>query len=57
MAGAVAGVADLPGQRVFLKADSGPGRMAPEFLTETAVEGMYFFLGLPNAMEIGQEMD
>jgi hypothetical protein len=50
-------LADLPGRRVFLKADSGPGRMATEFLAETAVEGMYFFPGLPNATEIGQEMD
>jgi hypothetical protein len=50
-------LADLPGRRVVLKADSGPGRMATEFLAETAVEGMYFFPGLPNATEIGQEMD
>jgi hypothetical protein len=42
---------------VFLKADSGPGRMATEFLAETADEGMYFFPGLPNATEIGEEMD
>jgi hypothetical protein len=50
-------LADLPGRRVFLKADSGPGRMATELLAETAVEGMYFFPGLPNATEIGLEMD
>ena len=31
--------------------------MATAFLAETAVEGMYFFPGLPNATEIGQEMD
>jgi hypothetical protein len=48
-------LADLPGQRMFLKADSsGPRHMATDFLAETAVEGMYFFLGLPNATEIGQ---
>jgi hypothetical protein len=50
-------LADSAGKRVMLKADSGPGRMATEFLAESAVDGMFFFPGLPNATEIGQEMD
>ena len=50
-------LADLAGKRVMLKADSGPGRLASEFLHESRALGMYFFPGLPNATEIGQEMD
>jgi hypothetical protein len=50
-------LANVTGKRVMLKADSGPGRMGTEFLAESAALGMYFFPGLPNATEIGQEMD
>jgi hypothetical protein len=42
----------------MLKADSGPGRMSTDFFAETAVaDGTYFFPGLPNVTESGQEMD
>jgi hypothetical protein len=50
-------LADLRAKGSFLKADSGHGCMATKFLAETALEGMYFFPGLPNDTEIGQDMD
>ena len=48
---------DQDGQRAILKADSGPGRHATDFLARSRVEGLSFFPGLPNATENGQEMD
>jgi hypothetical protein len=48
---------DLPGYRVLLKADSGPGRTAADFLARAHIEGVKFFPGVPNGTEVGQEMD
>ena len=48
---------DVPGYRVLMKADSGPGRMNKEFLTIARSHGFYFLPGLPNGTELGQEMD
>ncbi|CAJ1928560.1 unnamed protein product [Cylindrotheca closterium] len=48
---------DIPGRRVCLKVDSGPGRTAAKFVGETRVEGVDIFPGLPNGSECNQEMD
>ena len=48
---------DVPGYRVLMKADSGPGRMNKEFLAIARSHGFYFLPGLPNGTELGQEMD
>ena len=50
-------VCDLPGQRVWLKLDTGPGRQTSEFLSRARVEGIDIAPGLPNGTEMGQEMD
>jgi hypothetical protein len=48
---------DVPGKRVMLKTDMGPGRSQTGFLSRTYVEGMGVFPGLPNGTGCGQEMD
>ena len=48
---------DVPGKRVMLKTDMGPGRFQDGFLSRTFVEGMGVFPGLPNGTGCGQEMD
>ena len=48
---------DVPGFRVAMKADSGPGRLNEAFLVTARSYGFYFFPGLPNGTELGQEMD
>jgi hypothetical protein len=77
---------DVPGKRVLIKADSGPGEssvdetvwlllltnflslllliagrnfgeVARDFLVMLRVCGFYFYPGLPNGTELGQEMD
>ena len=48
---------DVPGKRVLMKADSGPGRFSEEFRTISRSYGFYFYPGLPNGTELGQEMD
>ena len=50
-------VCDLPGHRVWLKLDTGPGRQTSEFLSWARVEGIDIAPGLPNSTEMGQEMD
>ena len=49
--------ADLPGLRVLLKIDSGPGRFNPELQRPLRYRGVYMFPGVPNGTEVGQEMD
>jgi hypothetical protein len=49
--------ADVPGKRVLLKADSGPGRFSSVFRCVSRAHGICFFPGLPNGTELGQEMD
>ena len=48
---------DVEGKRVVIKADSGPGRLNERFLQSARDRGFYFFPGLPNGTELGQEMD
>jgi len=50
-------VEDTPGKRVLLKAYLGPGRWNTAFRTIARRLGIYFFPGLPNGTELGQEMD
>ena len=48
---------DEEGFRVGMKADSGPGRLNTRFWEIACSYGFYFFPGLPNGTELGQEMD
>ena len=51
-------VADVPGKRVIVKSDFGPGRLKnEEFMNNLFVDGFKFFASLPNGTEITQEMD
>ena len=50
-------VCDMPGCRVWLKLDTGPGRQTSQFLSRAKVEGIDIAPGLPNGTEMGQEMD
>jgi hypothetical protein len=49
--------ADVPGRRVLLKADSGPGRKNSELMAYLRVRGFYFIPGLPNSTHFTQEME
>ena len=49
--------ADVPGKRVMIKIDSGPGRMYPELQQRLRARGFHMFPGVPNGTEVGQEMD
>ena len=49
--------ADMPGKRVLLKADSGPGRKNTELMAYLRVRGFYFIPGLPNSTHVSQEME
>ena len=40
-----------------MKADRGPGRLNGRFWEIARSYGFYFFPGLPNGTELGQEMD
>ena len=48
---------DEEGFRVGMKVDSGPGRLNKQFWEIARSYGFYFFPGLPNGTELGQEMD
>jgi len=48
---------DVPGKRVLLKVDSGPGRNCMDLLFEARFHGLYIFPGLPNATALQQEID
>ena len=48
---------DVAGKRVMMKADMGPGRFDVNFRAISRSYGFYFFAGLPNGTELGQEMD
>ena len=50
-------VADVPGYRVILKVDSGPGRMNIKLLAKLRARGWYLYPGVPNTTAITQETD
>ena len=47
--------ADVPGNRVLIKIDSGPGRMNKAMLVELHVKGFYLLPGLLNSTHVTQE--
>jgi len=50
-------VADVPGKRVLLKVDSGPGRMNVDMLATLRLQGIYLAPGVPNTTHVTQETD
>ena len=48
---------DVPGKRVLLKVNSGPGRNCMDLLVEARFSGLYIFPGLPNTTSVQQETD
>jgi hypothetical protein len=48
---------DVPGKRVLLKVDSGPGRNCAAILIRAKFKGLYIYPGLPNATATHQETD
>ena len=50
-------VKDVPGKRVLLKGDCGPGRLSEKFRVIARSYGVYFFPGVPNGTEFLQELD
>jgi hypothetical protein len=49
--------ADVPGRRVIVKVDSGPGRNCEELKALLRTEGVYLIMGVPNGTATGQETD
>ena len=49
--------ADVPGKRVMLKVDSGPGRLGAELLARMRLLGFYMYPGVPNTTSVSQETD
>jgi hypothetical protein len=48
-------IQDLPGKRVVLKMDSGPGRLNVEMLADLRLQGLYSIPGVPNTTAKTQE--
>ncbi|KAL7490610.1 hypothetical protein ACHAWT_000174 [Skeletonema menzelii] len=48
---------DVPGKRVMLKVDSGPGRLYPELLVKARTYGFVIYPGVPNTTAVTQETD
>jgi len=49
--------ADVPGKRVLLKVDSGPGRVNLNMLATLRLQGIYVIPGVPNTTHVTQETD
>eukprot|EP00985_Skeletonema_marinoi_P026211 scaffold20141_cov66-Skeletonema_marinoi.AAC.1 len=49
--------ADVPGKRVMLKVDSGPGRLFLSLLVNARTLGFYLYPGVPNTTAVTQETD
>eukprot|EP00984_Skeletonema_dohrnii_P018305 scaffold8528_cov85-Skeletonema_dohrnii-CCMP3373.AAC.1 len=49
--------ADVPGKRVMVKVDSGPGRLNPTLLSRARDIGFYIYPGVPNTTAVTQETD
>ena len=50
-------LADVPGKRVLLKLDSGPGRMNLDMLADLRLQGVCVIPGAPNTTHVTQETD
>ena len=48
---------DVPGRRVMIKVDSGPGRLNCKLLARLRTLGFYLFPGVPNTTAVTQETD
>ncbi len=48
---------DMPGKRILLKDDSGPGRNGRDLLNKCWFRGIFIYPGLPNASSMQQETD
>ena len=48
---------DIPGKRVIIKCDGGPGRLDWFTLLELRMKGFYLYPTVPNAMHVMQECD
>ncbi len=48
---------DVPGKRVCIKLDSGPGRINAELMARLRLMGFYVFPGVPNTTSVTQETD
>ena len=48
---------DVPGKRVIMKVDSGPGRIELGFLAEARTFGFIIYPGVPNTIAVTQETD
>jgi hypothetical protein len=55
--GEILDAADLPGKRVMVKCDSGPGRLNVELLARMKFLGFYLYPGVPNTTAVSQETD
>ena len=49
--------ADIPGKRVIIKCDQGPGRSNLRLLARLRARGFYMFPSVPNSSSVTQEMD
>jgi len=50
-------ICDIPGKRVMMKVDCGPGRLNVEMLAHLTLKGMYLMPGVPNTTQVTQETD
>ncbi len=48
---------DVPGKRVCIKLDSGPGQINAELMAQLKLLGFYVFPGIPNTISVTQETD
>ena len=48
---------DVPGKRILLKVDSGPGLNGRDLLNKCRFRGIFIYPGLPNATSMQQKMD
>ena len=48
---------DVPGKRLLLQTDTGPGRLGAMHRFRTKAEGVYIYPGMPNGTEAGQACD
>jgi len=49
--------ADIPGKRVIVKIDSGPGRCNNTLLARLRIRGILLYAGVPNTTSVSQETD
>ena len=50
-------IEDVPGKRLLIKLDSGPGRTNVKMLAKLRLKGVYIHPGVPNTTHVTQELD